>query len=162
MTKHPQTQHFRAGVGAVILHPNLDRVLFFERSDSDDEWQFPQGGLDVGEEPMQGVLREIKEETGLAQSHIELLPIGPALLSYEFPPEYRSEQTLRGRTPRGQTQWWFFFKFVGDESAINLGDAEEFKRWRWATMGEAVERVVGFKKPVYSELQAHLENSSIK
>ena len=47
-------RYFRAGVGAVVLEPN-GRVLVLERSDVPGAWQFPQGGLDDGETPPEGM-----------------------------------------------------------------------------------------------------------
>ena len=147
----PKSQHFRAGTGAVILNPDLDRVLLFKRNGSVDDWQFPQGGLDIGEEPLDGVMREIWEETGITKGALQQLPVKPKLLAYEIPAEHRTD-----KTGRGQTQWWFFFQFVGEHSAITLGDQEEFSDFQWTTMDDAVERIVGFKREVYEGLWAHL------
>jgi len=48
---------------------NKDKILLIKRlSDEIDdpaEWEFPGGRLEFGEDPKDGVLREIKEETGL-------------------------------------------------------------------------------------------------
>ncbi|MDX1407110.1 MAG: NUDIX domain-containing protein, partial [Saprospiraceae bacterium] len=44
----PQT--FRAGVGMVIQRAD-GKLLAFERRDYPDSWQFPQGGIEPGEEP---------------------------------------------------------------------------------------------------------------
>ena len=40
------------------------QVLLVHRSDY-DLWNLPGGGLEKGESPWQGVIREVKEETGL-------------------------------------------------------------------------------------------------
>ena len=42
-------QHFRAGVVVVVRHPDGRQLLAFERSDSPDSWQLPQGGIDRDE-----------------------------------------------------------------------------------------------------------------
>ena len=49
---------FRAGVVAVVRHPDLRRVMAFERNDARGSWQLPQGGMDVGEDPLAAVWRE--------------------------------------------------------------------------------------------------------
>jgi 8-oxo-dGTP pyrophosphatase MutT (NUDIX family) len=49
------------GDGAVIGANG--RILLIQRADS-KRWAMPGGGLDVGETPAQGVVREIREETG--------------------------------------------------------------------------------------------------
>lgn len=156
-TSTTQTEFFRAGVGAVILN-DTNQVLIFRRKGTDDSWQFPQGGLDVGEEPLDGVTREIWEETGITAGEIELLPFEPPfkLLAYEIPPEFRS-----AKTGRGQTQRWYFFKFTGSEESITFGDGLEFERWKWVPMDEAVDLTVAFKRGVYRELARHLAEQII-
>jgi ADP-ribose pyrophosphatase YjhB (NUDIX family) len=54
---------FRIGVFAIILD-GQERVLLCHRRDY-DLWNLPGGGLEAGEAPWQGVIREVKEETGL-------------------------------------------------------------------------------------------------
>ena len=59
--------------GLIIKALDSGRVLMTQRTPyhQDDEgtygaWEFPGGGLDEGENPIQGALREFTEETGLA------------------------------------------------------------------------------------------------
>ena len=49
--QEPASQFFRANVGIAVLDAN-GRVLAFEREGHPGSWQLPQGGLDVGEEPV--------------------------------------------------------------------------------------------------------------
>ena len=143
----PQT--FRAGVGALIVNRD-GLVLLLERRDSPGSWQMAQGGLDPVESPEAAVLREVAEETGIPAAALELLAAVERPLAYELPSEFRT-----ARTGRGQVQYWFVFRFIGDESQITLGDGQEFTAWRWDTMKAAVAAVVEFKKPVYRELLAY-------
>jgi dATP pyrophosphohydrolase len=81
-------QHFRAGVVIVVRHPDRHRGLAFERSDAAGSWQLPQGGLDIGEEPIEGAWRELMEETGLDAN---VLPLVDWQMSkvYEIYPHWR-------------------------------------------------------------------------
>lgn len=54
---------FTIGVFATIFDEQ-NRVLLAHRNDY-DLWNLPGGCLDHGETPWQGVIREVKEETGL-------------------------------------------------------------------------------------------------
>lgn len=54
---------FTIGVFAIIFDKQK-RVLFCHRRDY-DLWNLPGGGLEKGEIPWQGIIREVKEETGL-------------------------------------------------------------------------------------------------
>ena len=123
-------------------------MLAFERKKIPGSWQFPQGGLDEGESLLEGVTREIREETGIDESHLELLEIVPDWLVYELPEELRKK-----KTGRGQAQKWFLFRFTGTEDDITLGDGKEFRAWEWVSMETLISRVVDFKKPIYLQVE---------
>lgn len=140
-------QYFRAGVGAVIAD-DQGRVLALERADVPGAQQLPQGGLEEGEEPLAAVLREIKEETGIREDHLELVGQLPELLAYELPPEARSV-----KTGRGQVQYWFLFKCQGRDMEIQLPRGGEFRAWAWLPFDQIVSNVVAFRRPVYQRLE---------
>jgi 8-oxo-dGTP diphosphatase len=54
---------FTIGVFAIILNKD-DEILICHRRDY-DLWNLPGGGLEKNETPEKGVIREVKEETGL-------------------------------------------------------------------------------------------------
>ncbi len=58
---------FRVAAKSFIVKDN--KVLIVKRSDysiqKPNTWEFPGGRLEIGEDPMLGVQRETKEETGL-------------------------------------------------------------------------------------------------
>jgi len=64
---------FRIGVHAIIFD-DQGRVLLCHRRDH-DLWNLPGGGLEPGEAPWHGVLREVKEETGLEARVVRLAGI---------------------------------------------------------------------------------------
>lgn len=141
------SQFFRASVGAVIVN-NQGQVLALERSDTAGAWQFPQGGIDDREEPLAAAVREVQEETGITPEALALLGQHPRLMSYELPPEWRSP-----RLGRGQTQRWFFFRYLADHDAIDLPCPGEFKQWRWLDFQELLPLVAQFRQEIYRELQ---------
>jgi putative (di)nucleoside polyphosphate hydrolase len=117
-------------------------------------WQFPQGGIDVGEGDFDAALRELREETGV--SSVRLLGRTRDWLGYEFPPEHQGSKIGKGW--RGQKQLWFAFAFEGDDAEIDLKahgeDESEFDAWRWADLDEALAGVVEFKRDVYRQVIA--------
>ena len=123
------------------------RVLIFERRDIPGSWQMAQGGLDPGETPEDGAIREVEEETGIESADLLKIAAVDRLLAYELPEHLRN-----AKTGRGQVQYWFIFRFTGTDAKITLGDGQEFTAWKWASLDEAVEKAVDFKKPVYREL----------
>ena len=148
--KLPQT--FRANVGAIIINTD-GLVLALERKKISDAWQFPQGGLEKGEEPWNAVLREIQEETGITESHLELLETHPYWLGYEFPKKARVRQYWRG-----QVQKWFLFRFIGTDDDITLGEGKEFRASEWILMETLLPKIVEFKRPVYQALAAEFKS----
>jgi putative (di)nucleoside polyphosphate hydrolase len=146
VTDGQPAQYFRAGAGAVII--NRDQmILALERADTPGAWQMPQGGLEMSEEPLQAVYREIFEETCIWQSGLSLLASYPDLLAYELPPEMRS-----AKTGRGQVQHWFLFELKTPDATIDLNKAAEFKSWRWMPAGQLLALAVAFRKPLYAKL----------
>jgi len=144
------SEFFRANVGVMVARPD-GHVLVFERVDKPGQWQMPQGGLDVREEPREAALRELQEETGIAPAHVELLAEHPEWLAYELPPERR-----RHKTGRGQVQKWFLFRFRGADSDIDLepppGQRQEFRDFRWIRLDDLIEEVWEVRRPIYQAL----------
>lgn len=139
-------QFFRAGVGGVIVNRS-GQVLALERTDTAGAWQFPQGGIDGQEEPVAAVWREIEEETGLGPNALQLLRQYPRLLAYELPIQWRTP-----KVGRGQTQYWFLFRLLADDSAIVLPQPGEFRRWRWLTFPEVIALTAPFRQDLYQQL----------
>ena len=144
------SQFFRANVGVVVVRAD-GLVLALERSDRPGQWQFPQGGLDEGEEPAHAALRELEEETGIPPERVELLAEYPEWLAYELPPDRR-----RRKTGRGQVQRWFIYRFSGDDGDIDLeqpsGGRQEFVAYRWMELQALADAVWGPKRPIYQAL----------
>jgi putative (di)nucleoside polyphosphate hydrolase len=142
----------RPNVGIVLVARD-GRVWLGRRSKTTPplNWQFPQGGIDVGEGDFEAALRELKEETGVAS--VRLLGRTRDWLGYEFPPEHQGSKLGKGW--RGQKQIWFAFAFEGDDAEIDLathGPDVEFDAWRWAELDEAADSVVDFKREVYLQV----------
>jgi len=68
----------QGAVSAILLDED-DQILFLRRSKNDDfmpgSWDIPGGGLEYGEEPEEGLRREIREETGLEIQIIRILTV---------------------------------------------------------------------------------------
>jgi 8-oxo-dGTP pyrophosphatase MutT (NUDIX family) len=57
---------------ALIFSSDRTEVLMIERKDL-PIWEFPGGGLDIGESPETAVIREVKEETGFDVEIVKIL-----------------------------------------------------------------------------------------
>jgi putative (di)nucleoside polyphosphate hydrolase len=145
---------YRPNVGIVLMHP--DGRLFWARRVHRDGWQFPQGGMNSDETPLEAMYRELREETGLLPEHVEVLGATPGWLRYRLP-----QRAIR-RNDRlvciGQKQVWFLLRLTGQESdlRLDLTDKPEFDHWRWVDFWYPVEHVVMFKRGVYARALRHL------
>jgi 8-oxo-dGTP diphosphatase len=63
------------GIGAVVVHEG--RVLLVRRGSEPlkDHWTLPGGVLEVGETLVEGVAREVREETGLVVEPLEFVEL---------------------------------------------------------------------------------------
>ncbi len=140
---------FRAGVGAIIVN-DAGKVLAFRRKNSDDAWQLPQGGLDKSEQALDGIVREVFEETGLADGELQLIAEHPLWLAYEFPEDISASMHFRG-----QVHKWFLFRLGAAYSDSHLARStdEEFDAWSWLTIEELCEKTVPFKVKIYKALK---------
>ncbi|MFA6985155.1 MAG: RNA pyrophosphohydrolase, partial [Arenimonas sp.] len=74
---------YRPNVGIVLMR--TDGQLFWARRVNRDGWQFPQGGMNTDETPLEAMYRELREETGLNPEHVEVLGATPGWLRYRLP-----------------------------------------------------------------------------
>jgi putative (di)nucleoside polyphosphate hydrolase len=149
----PSALPYRPGAGVMLLNRE-GKVFVAQRLDSTLEaWQMPQGGLDAGEDPEEGALRELEEETGIGRDKVEILARCPIELTYDLPPDLVGKM-WKGKW-RGQRQTWFLMRFLGEDGDVNLDTAEpEFRAWKWADAAELPALIVPFKTKLYEEIIA--------
>jgi putative (di)nucleoside polyphosphate hydrolase len=153
---------YRANVGIILA--NKQGAVLWARRMGQDAWQFPQGGVDGGEDEEQAMYRELWEEIGLKSKDVEIIASTNSWLRYKLP----KRMVRRNSQPVciGQKQKWFLLKLVGEEKRLNLeaSSKPEFDQWKWVDYWYPVDNVVYFKKRVYrcalQQLNAHLENSA--
>ena len=113
----------------------------------------PQGGLDEGEEALEGALRELEEETGIKPEHVEILARCPVELTYDLPDDLVGKM-WHGKW-RGQRQTWFLMRFLGEDGDVNLETPDpEFRAWKWADPDELPAMIVPFKRKLYEDVIA--------
>lgn len=138
---------FRPNVGIILL--NQKSQVFWGKRIRTHSWQFPQGGIDRGENPEQAMFRELHEEVGLMPQHVQVLARTRDWLRYEVPDRF-IRRDARGHY-KGQKQIWFLLQLVGHDWDLNLRatDHPEFDAWRWNEYWVPLDVVVEFKRGVY-------------
>ena len=138
---------FRPNVGIILL--NHKSQVFWGKRIRTHSWQFPQGGIDRGENPEQAMFRELHEEVGLMPQHVRVLARTRDWLRYEVPDRF-IRRDARGHY-KGQKQIWFLLQLVGHDWDLNLRatDHPEFDAWRWNDYWVPLDVVVEFKRGVY-------------
>jgi putative (di)nucleoside polyphosphate hydrolase len=145
---------YRPNVGIVLMRD--DGSVFWARRVSRDGWQFPQGGINTDETPLEAMYRELREETGLAPEHVEVLAATPGWLRYRLP----RRCVRQGERPvcLGQKQVWFLLRLLADETQVrfDLTDSPEFIDFCWVDFWYPLVHVVSFKRDVYHQALQHL------
>jgi putative (di)nucleoside polyphosphate hydrolase len=147
MTK--QKLPMRVGVGIIVLN-DKNKVFVGKRKDNPgDKWQMPQGGVDVGENFLAAMKRELFEETSIR--NIKIIKEIKQIYEYELPKNLIG--IIWNGKFKGQKQKWFITKFLGSENEININTKyPEFIEWKWIDVEMLPEVIVEFKKNLYLNL----------
>jgi putative (di)nucleoside polyphosphate hydrolase len=144
------SEGYRQNVGIIICNP-AGQLLWAKRC-GQQAWQFPQGGINMGESTEQAMYRELYEEVGIGPKEVRLLGSTRHWLHYQIP-----KRLIRWQSKPlciGQKQKWFLLYLPGDEQCVNIRatDKPEFDDWRWVSYWYPVRRAVSFKRNVYRQV----------
>lgn len=144
-------KRYRPNVAAILRRPD-GKILLCQRADYPDSWQFPQGGIDRGEDPGEALAREVREETGLPREAYRVSArSGPH--RYDLPPAARKKNF------DGQEQTYFLCDLREAEPVIDLtaGPHREFLSARWVEpAGLRLAEVPAMKREVYRRVLREL------
>lgn len=147
---------FRLNVGVVIS--NGKGKVFLAKRINQNAWQFPQGGLNEGEDLESALFRELKEEVGLTRDMVKIVNFTKNWLRYKLP-----RKMIREEEPIciGQKQRWYLLDFYGDDKQFFLNNSAkpEFDGWQWVNYWYPLRQVITFKKEVYRKALKELAPS---
>jgi putative (di)nucleoside polyphosphate hydrolase len=127
----------------VERNPLLDKNSH-RAHDPSRHWQFPQGGMDVGESVAVAAQRELGEETGLTS--VTLLGVSPRVNQYDFPLAFLPLIFSTRTKHRGQRQSIAYFRFTGHEDEFQL-DEHELVSYQWVPVARLLDVVHADRVP---------------
>ena len=135
--------------GGIVFRRDGDATLFLLIRDSYKNWGFPKGHLESGEEPAAAALREVGEETGLAQ-----LELRDAVETIDW--HFR----FRGRLIHKVCH---FYLIETRDSRTKPQRAEGITACRWAKFDEAMKLISydnarAVLEHAHSRLEQHASN----
>ncbi len=149
---------YRPNVAMIIVsnnYPQKKEIFIAQRNDLLDIWQFPQGGIDKGEEVQEALFRELEEEIGTSKAKI--VAEYPEWISYDFP-----EKIAKKMKPyKGQTQRYFLLK-LKKGAEINLAtEHPEFSDYKFVSVDDLLNHTAHFKKPIYKKVINHFKKEGL-
>ncbi len=149
---------YRPNVAMIIVsndYPQIKEVFVARRDDMKNIWQFPQGGIDKGEEVIDALFREMKEEIGTKKAKI--IAEYPDWISYDFP----DGSSKKMKPYLGQNQRYFLVK-LKKKAKINLATKHpEFDEYKFVNIDDALSEMSHFKKPVYEKVIEYFKKEGL-
>lgn len=120
----------------IVFHRHAGRcrfLLVLSRLTKRPLWEFPKGGVDENETLLQTALRELREETGIDEGALSVIPGFEWSESYRFTSGRDDDRTLI----RKQVTY-----FLAESSTSDVRfSASEISEYAWLELEEATRRI---------------------
>jgi putative (di)nucleoside polyphosphate hydrolase len=87
-----QENEYRLNVGVIVSNKNGNLLLCKRKGMN--SWQFPQGGIDFGENSLKAAKRELFEEVGISSKSVKLIDSIDDWLKYDIPKKSRRKKNI--------------------------------------------------------------------
>ncbi len=149
---------YRPNVAMIVVsnnYPEKKEIFIAQRNDLTDIWQFPQGGIDKGEDTLQAMYRELKEEIGTKK--VKIIAEYPEWISYDFP----SKIAMKMKPYIGQKQRYFLVK-LKKSAKINIETKHpEFSNYKFVKVDDVLDLSASFKQAVYKKVIKHFKKEGL-
>ena len=153
-----KNKKYRPNVAMIILspeYPNKKEIFIAQRNDIKGIWQFPQGGIDEGEEVQEALFRELEEEIGTRD--VEIIAEYPEWISYDFPDKIAKKM----KPYAGQKQRYFLVKLAQDAKIDIDTKHPEFDEYKFVDVDKVLDFTAHFKKPVYEAVLEYFKKEGL-
>lgn len=118
---------FRKGVSAIIINDKNEFLLVNLESFEDRYFAIPGGGVEQEETLKDAVYRELNEELGIKEKHLQI--VGQSNIPIRF--KFKVIKLNRdGVEYEGSERHFFGFRFIGENSEIKFLDGE-IRSYKW-------------------------------
>jgi len=149
---------YRPNVAMIIVsnnYPDKKEIFLAQRNDMSDVWQFPQGGIDKGEEVKEALFRELEEEIGTDK--VKIIAEYPEWISYDFP----SKIAKKMKPWIGQKQRYFLVK-LKKSAKINIEtEHPEFSDYKFVKVDDVLKQSASFKQEVYESVINYFKDEGL-
>ncbi len=142
-------KNYRPNVAAIVLsskYPEKCEIFIASRTDVENAWQFPQGGIDEGETPKEALFRELEEEIGTKD--VEIIAEYPQWVSYNFPPAIAKKMYPFD----GQRQKYYLVKLKRGAKVNIDTKIPEFSDYKFVPTKNIYDYITFFKRTVYKQV----------
>jgi 8-oxo-dGTP pyrophosphatase MutT (NUDIX family) len=122
-----ESQKYRASVAGMFIKDNKEILLVQNNSFGIDEWDFPKGGMNLGEDEEDTLKREIREELG-DKINYSIIRVSSCNIIYTWSKEKQAKEGMRG-----QARISYWLKYIGGEIEI---DTSEIRDYKWVPISE--------------------------
>ena len=148
---------YRLNVGLIIANKKGELLLCKRKGMN--SWQFPQGGIDFGEDSLKAAKRELFEEVGIKSNSVKFIDSIDDWLKYDIPKKSRRKKIFKTNF-KVQKQKWFLFKLKEDVKISFDNDPDnEFDNFKWVSYWYPLNVIISFKEKVYREALNKLKYS---
>ena len=149
---------YRPNVAMIIVsnnYPDKKEIFLAHRNDLADVWQFPQGGIDEGEEVYEALFRELEEEIGTKE--VDVIAEYPEWITYDFP----SKIAKNMKPFVGQKQKYFLVKLKKSAKIDINTEHPEFSDYKFVGVDVVLGLSASFKQNVYKSVINYFKNEGL-
>ena len=145
---------YRKNVVGVIFNKNKQFLLCQRSNESAIHWQFPQGGVDKGENEKQALFREMKEELGTDKFRL----IRKLNIDYKYAWPTKWHKMLKGY--KGQRQYIYLLEFLGTNKDFRLYIKKEISKILWVDKKDLLKKIKLKRQELTKKILAELDNEN--